>query len=188
MMQLEWSSRLRRIKAVAQAVPAMVLLLCGCATNRGTGDESGGDIYLATTNGCQCAVYSWTDPRHKVRFDVSAKYAIDGEFVTRVDLEIRNEGNETLKFTDGYFQIASRNVPFRYNKKMLPLSGTSMAPGEHQTFNLSGSAKPAAPNLWYLIAGEELTVTVTGIRAGSQTVDPLVVTFVPKNPKLRGPA
>jgi hypothetical protein len=175
----------KRLPLPAVACVALALLAAdGCSGLKGS-EESGGDIYLATTNNCNCSVYVWQDPHSRVRYEVKAKYAIADEFSTRIELGVRNEGNADVNLDDAYFRIDSRNVPFRYNNMMLPLSGgKTIGPRSEQTFDLVGTAKAQVPSLWHLVAGEQLTLTVTGLRIGGKQLDQFVVTFIPRNPKL----
>ena len=84
-----------------------------------------------------------------------------------------------------YVRIASRNIPYKMNNKSLPVGILSIPPNEEKLLVLNGEVESlSTEDPWRAIAGEELTVTLKGMKRGVRTVAPQVIRFVPHNPKL----
>ena len=160
------------------------LLLAGCATTKPAVTPSGVE-YRVTTDNCQCEQYSTKDPAMPVRYDFAAAYQIEEEFIARINITIHNDGKQTLNFTDAYVKVDSRNVPFQYNNRFVPLAADPLGPNEERTIPLVGRAAPKQPDPWLAVAGEEMVVTVKGMKYGSHTLAEQTVTFIPRNPKLQ---
>jgi hypothetical protein len=119
-----------------------------------------------------------------VRYEFAAAYEIGDEFVTRIALTVYDDGKAGLTFTDAYVRVSSRNVSFQYNDRFVPLATDPIAAQSSRTITLVGRAAPKGPDPWRAVAGEELVVTIRGIRYGAHTLGARSVTFVPRNPKL----
>ncbi len=158
------------------------LLLAGCAT---TAVTPRGIEYRVTTGNCQCEQYSAKDPKLPVRYDFAAAYDIEDEFVARINITVHNDGKQALTFTDAYVKVTSRNVPFQYNDRFVPLATGPIGPESERTIPLVGRAAARQTNPWLAVAGEEMVVTVKGVKYGSRTLAEQTVTFVPRNPKLQ---
>ncbi|HEX9005792.1 MAG TPA: hypothetical protein VF889_00765 [Bacteroidota bacterium] len=158
------------------------LLLAGCAT---TAVTPRGIEYRVTTGNCQCEQYAAKDPAMPVRYDFAAAYEIDEEFVARIRITIHNDGGQTLTFTDAYVKVDSRNVPFQYNDRFVPFTAEQIGPHEERTIPLVGRAPAKQPDPWLAVAGEEMVVTIKGVKYGSHSLAEQTVTFVPRNPKLQ---
>jgi len=164
-------------------LPAVLLgaFLAGCASSP---LAMRGDEYLITTQNCRCERYSVKDPAMPVHFDFTASYDIDEDFVTRIGHIVRNEGKDSVSFSNAYVQVASRNVPYQYNRRFVPLTSETVSPRDERTITLVGRAAPKTSDPWLAVAGEELVVTIKGISYGGRTLAQQAVTFVPRNPKL----
>jgi hypothetical protein len=155
------------------------LVLSGCGTLTGIYP------YRAVNNDCSCEHYQTTDLRAGIRYSFSAEYSVREGVKTRITVIIRNENADTLDLSLGYVKISSRNVPYRYNGRYLPLTLENIPPGEERTLTLSGvvqELKMSDP--WRAIAGEELSVMLKGMRIRGKTLSPQTVRFIPRNPKL----
>ncbi|MBM2846905.1 MAG: hypothetical protein HW407_2217 [Bacteroidetes bacterium] len=141
--------------------------------------------YRVMNDGCSCEVFRSTDETAGVVYSFSAVYSINGSMKTRISVSIQNDNPDTLDLSVAHVKISSRNVPYRYNSRFLPVMIHHVPPGEERTLTLEGEVEDLKqPDPWLQIAGEELTVTLKGMRInGVQTVTQ-VVRFVPHNPKL----
>ena len=171
----------RTIMRLTLPVITAGVLLAGCAP---TSLTPRGIAYRVTTGGCQCELFMVRDPSQPVRYEFAAAYEIDEEFVTRIILTFHDEGKASLTFTDAYARVASRNIPYQYNNRFVPLATDSVLPRSSRTVTLVGRAVLKTPDPWLAVAGEELTVTIRGIKYGARTLAEQSVTFVPRNPKL----
>ncbi len=169
---------------IALLAGLFALFMAGCATTK-TAVTPRGVEYRVTTDNCQCERYSTKDPAMPVRYDFAAAYDIEDEFVARINITIHNDGKQTLTFTDAYVKVASRNVSFQYNNRFVPLAADPIGPNEERTIPLVGRAAPKQPDPWLAVAGEEMAVTVKGVKYGSHSLAEQTVTFVPRNPKLQ---
>ena len=159
--------------------------MAGCASSpEAARAPSRGIAYRVTTDNCQCERYTMKDRSLPVQYEVAAAYEIEGEFITRINVTVFNRGTEMVDFTDAYARVTSRNVPFQYNKKFVPLTAEPVAPQGERTIELVGRAAPRTSDPWLAVAGEELVLTVKGIKYGSRTLAEQSVSFVPRNPKL----
>ena len=62
---------------------------------------------------------------------------------------------------------------------------TSNPPGDTRSIQFSGNDVTGV-NDWNKIAGEQLTITLRGIRLGTKELRQQSVTFVPENPMMKG--
>jgi hypothetical protein len=157
----------------------LTIVLSGCTT------FSGVYPYRAVTGDCACEEYQTTDARVGVQYAFSAEYSVREGVKTRITVVIRNNNRDTLDLSLGYVKVSSRNVPYRYNGRFLPLTIENIPPGQERTLTLSGvvlETKTADP--WHAIAGEELSIMLKGMRIRGKTLAPQTVHFIPTNPKL----
>lgn len=139
--------------------------------------------YRAVTDDCNCAEFRTGNAGSGVEFIFRARYKMDGGVVTTLDLEVRNTSADTVFFDHGTVRVSSKNIAYQYNDKFLPLGDLIVPPGDARGIQLTGKDINDA-NDWHKIAGERLTVTVRGIRAGEKTLKQQSVTFVPENPMI----
>jgi hypothetical protein len=142
--------------------------------------------YRVMNNNCACEHYVVADKQANIDYAFTATYFVDEGINTRIEVEIGNNTNDTLDLSLGTVKVASRNVPYRYNGKFLPITISSVAPGQHQTLTLVSEPVLVKTNdPWLRLAGEELIFTVKGLRIRGRELRAQVVRFVPQNPKLR---
>ena len=106
----------------------------------------------------------------------------DGVFTT-IDVEFTNRSSDTLTLGLGTVKVSSRNIPYQYNDKFLPLPPLTIAPHQTEMIQLTGKSLDTEEN-WHKIAGEQLTLTLQGLRLGSAILPVTTVVFIPENPKL----
>ena len=141
--------------------------------------------YLATNDDCSCEQYRITDEQSGIAYSFSASYSLHDIMNTRIVVSIQNSGADTLDLSLAYIKITSRNFPYQYNDKFLPVAVPDITPGDTRVLHLDGEVEMSGtPDSWVAIAGEELVVTLKGIQERGKQVPVQVVRFVPKNPKL----
>lgn len=141
--------------------------------------------YLATNDDCSCMLYRVADEHSGIGYSFSASYSLRDMMNTRITVSIQNNAPDTLDLSLAYIKIASRNIPYQYNDKFLPVAVPDVPPGGMRTLHLDGEVDMSGmPDPWIAIAGEELVVTLKGIQMHGKQVQAQVVHFVPKNPKL----
>jgi hypothetical protein len=140
--------------------------------------------YLVQNEECRCEEYTTSDRKYPVGYRFRASYRMEEGFITSISVRIENRGTDTLFLDPGSVMVASKNVDYQYNNKFIPLPDMVIPPGESQDLDLDGKEVTAAPS-WRKIAGEQLTLTLKGMRLGEKTLAKQVVTFVPENPMLR---
>ena len=119
-----------------------------------------------------------------VEYFFSADYSVDDRISTAIAIEIQNHSPDTLDLSLAYVKIDSRNVPYHYNGKFIPVNVHNIPPAGMQTLNLKGTSAEIDTDPWMKIAGEKLEVTLKGMRMHDKTLDTQTVQFVPRNPKL----
>ncbi len=140
--------------------------------------------YHAVTDQCDCAEYSVTDPAFRISYQMHARYKMDRGIQTEIEIRIENRAADTLFIDNAAAKVSSKNLAYDYNDKFLPLPIMVLPPGESNSFTLSGRDK-GEENDWHKIAGEQLTVTLKGLRNSSGEIPARSVAFVPENPMLR---
>jgi hypothetical protein len=156
------------------------VLIAGCASN------SGLIPYNVTTRNCLCERFETKDADVPVSYVFSAWYRVDEVITTQIVVDLINKSLDTLDLSLANIKVSSRNIPYTYNDKFIPIQIHHVLPGEKRTLTLNGeSIKREGSDPWLKIAGEELVVTLKGMRMRFRTLRSLVVTFVPQNPKLR---
>jgi hypothetical protein len=155
--------------------------LAGCASTREFYP------YRVTTGNCLCERFETRDSRFPVAYEFSASYRVDEVIATQIVVDMVNESQDTLDLSLAFVKVASRNISYVYNDKFLPIQIPYVLPGGRRRLTLVGEAvkREVVSDPWLKIAGEELVVTLKGMRLRERTLSPQVVTFVPFNPKLR---
>jgi len=141
--------------------------------------------YLVMDDGCSCEVFRSTDEKTGIVYSFSAVYSLNGSMKTRISVSIQNNNPDTLDLSLTHVKISSRNVPYRFNGRFIPITVPNVPPGEERILTLEGEVEDLKqPDPWLAIAGEELTVTLRGMRINAIQTATQVVRFVPYNPKL----
>jgi len=154
--------------------------IAGCATN------SGMIPYNVTTRNYSCERFEVKDADVPVSYVFSAWYRVDEAITTRIVVDIINQSQDTLDLSLANVKVSSRNVPYTYNDKFIPIQIHHVPPGEKRSLTFNGeSIKRSGDDPWLKIAGEEMVVTLKGMRMRRRTLKSVIVTFVPQNPKLR---
>ena len=155
-----------------------MLLISGCSALRSTYS------YRAITDDCRCEEFKLNDKQHKIDYRFRAHYKMDGGIVTTIEIEFINHSRDTLFFDLTVVKISSRNITYRYNDKFLPLPHSVILPSHADVVTMSGNDLTQQDD-WNKIAGEQLTVTLKGLRLGERVLSEQTVTFVPENPKMK---
>jgi uncharacterized protein YceK len=185
---------LMRAFTTSAVYPSIIitLLFAGCSsTVRNTISERAPGVetydYYAVTDDCNCKEYTGQIPGHDIDYSIRANYSIDTTLVTYIEIAFRNNTGEKLKLDPGVVKIVSRNIPYQYNDKFLPLPPLTIQPRSSDHFGLTGKDLHASKNEWNKIAGERLTIVFKGIRLGKKELPEQEVSFVPANPKIKKP-
>jgi len=155
----------------------LVVFFAGCGTSLYP--------YRVMNDDCSCEVFRVRDEKANVVYSFSAVYSVDGAMKTRITVSMQNNNTDTLDLSLAYVRLSSRNISYRYNGKFLALTIASIPPGKERALILEGEGeevKEADP--WRPVAGEELVLTLKGVRVHRKTIATQVVRFVPHNPKL----
>lgn len=142
--------------------------------------------YLAQNEGCRCEAYTVSDKKFPVRYTFRATYRMEGGFITSVRISVENRGRDTVFLDPGLVMVSSKNITYQYNNMFLPLPALVILPGDSEDLDLNGKEVTGSPT-WKKIAGEQLTLTLKGMRMGEDVLGTQVVTFIPENPMLREP-
>jgi hypothetical protein len=162
------------------------MVLGGCAS-RVAAPSRDAYPYHAMNNDCSCEHYVVSDARLPIQYEFSAVYSVEEGITTRIVIVIKNNAPDTLDTSLGLVRVASRNVPYQYNNKFVPLTIPSVPPHDEGTITLVGSSTGVSSrDPWLHVAGEEMVVTLKGLRVGRRQVSTQTVRFVPYNPKLAG--
>lgn len=181
--------------APAPIFPAIVLVTAILVTGCSTSNESRGTRfpappspettfgYLVQNEDCRCEEYSAADKKFPVRYTFKATYRMESGFITSVRISFKNHGRDTLFLDPGSVMVSSKNINYQFNNKFLPLPDIAVAPGGSDDLDLDGKEVTESPT-WKKIAGEQLTLTLKGMRLGENVLGTQVVTFVPENPMM----
>ena len=119
-----------------------------------------------------------------VRYEFSATYRVDTRITTEITVVVHNGSPDTLDMSSGAIRVASRNVRYRYNNRFVPVTITAVPPDDERTLTLVGSgAEGQSGDPWLPIAGEELVLTLKGLRLRARELASQTIQFVPSNPK-----
>jgi len=140
--------------------------------------------YLAQNENCRCEEYTAADKKFPVRYRFKATYRMESGFITRVRITFENGSRDTMFLNPGTVMVSSKNINYQYNNKFLPLPDLVVPPGHSEDLDLDGKEVTASPT-WKKIAGEQMTLTLKGMRLGDNMLGTQVVTFVPENPMLK---
>lgn len=175
----------RRLKANLLLIGAAVLpglVLGGCSSIF----TSSGDVYpyRATTGDCNCQHFTSVDPKEPIRYEFTATYRVDTVITTAITVVVHNGSPDTLDLSLGAVRVTSRNVRYRYNDRFVPIMIPAVPPHDQRTLTLVGSADGvASADPWLSIAGEQVVLTIKGLRLRSKELAAQTVQFVPSNPK-----
>ena len=139
--------------------------------------------YRAMNNNCSCEHFTTVDPKVPVRYEFSATYKVDKKITTEITVVVYNGSSDTLDMSLGAIRVASRNVQYRYNNKFVPVTIAAVPPHDERTLTLVGSpVGEGSANPWLPIAGEELVLTLKGLRLRAKELATQTIQFVPSNP------
>lgn len=142
--------------------------------------------YLIQNEDCRCREYSTSDRKFPVRYRFEASYRMEQGFITTIRVSFDNRSADTLFLDPGSLMVASKNIEYQYNNKFIPLPDLVVPPGDSEEINLDGKEVTSTPS-WRRIAGEQMTLTLKGMRLGEKILGTQAVTFVPENPLLKDP-
>ncbi len=140
--------------------------------------------YRIVNDNCNCFTYVFNDREHQILYEFSATYTLHDAMETTITLTVINNGREQLYFDHARVRVSSQNFPYRYNGKFIPFAPLVIPTRRSETVTLVGHAEIPKENEWHLIAGEQLTVTIKGIRWGEKEIPLDEIVFIPANPKL----
>jgi len=140
--------------------------------------------FLVTNRECNCSEYSITDKKNGITYKFTASYSLEDEMLTTITMTVRNGSSKVLSFDQARVKVSSKRFPYRYNDKFVPFTAIELRPGETRAITLVGRAEITARPGWHRIAGEEMTVTIRGVRLGDNELSLEELHFVPVNPKL----
>jgi len=139
--------------------------------------------YRITTDACNCETFTAQDPEYRVEYRFTASYTMNDGIATTVQIDLTNRSSDTLFLDQATAKVNSRNISYMYNNKFLPLPMLVIPPGGSNSVTLNGKDR-VDDNDWHKIAGEQMTVTLKGLREGAREIPPRDVTFIPENPMI----
>src|SRR5260221_4339908 len=125
--------------------------------------------YRIATDQCNCEDFHKTDRKHKVDFHFRAHYVMNHGIITTIGIKVVNRSRDPLLLDQGIVKISSRNVAYQYNDKFIPLPHLVIVPSASDTLALRGSDLSGEDD-WNKIAGEQLTLTLQGVRLGTHVL------------------
>ena len=114
-----------------------------------------------------------------------ARYTMEEGVVTHIEIELTNNNRDSLLLGRGSIRVKSNNIAYQYNDKFLPLPEMIIPPYQRDVVKLVGREVNGKED-WNKIAGEQLRITIKGIRAGERELAAQTAIFIPENPKVRG--
>ena len=159
-------------------VAVYMMVMAGCATYSST------YAYRALNDNCNCEEYQSRDKEQRITYRFRATYNMRRGISTTIEIEFTNNSRDTLFLDGGAAKISSRNISYQYNDKLVPLPEIFILPSRSDVVRMVGNDVSGTDD-WNKIAGEQLTLTLQGIRLGDHTIKSQRVTFIPENPKLR---
>lgn len=170
------------MKNAVVAAVILVIVLSGCSSVVKT-PTTDTYPYRAMNNNCSCERFTSADPKVPVRYEFSATYKVDKRITTEITVVVHNGTEDTLDMSLGAIKVASRNVQYRYNNKFVPVTIPAVPPHDERTLTLVGSETgEGSANPWLPIAGEEMILTLKGLRLRGRALATQTVQFVPLNP------
>lgn len=169
-------------KAAAAAI-LLGMFLSGCSSVFKSSSTTDTYPYRAMNNNCSCERYTTADPKVPVRYEFSATYKVDKRITTEITVVVHNGTADTLDMSLGAIRVASRNVQYRYNNKFVPVTIPSVPPHDERTLTLVGTATGDSMDPWLPIAGEQMVLTLKGLRFRGKELATQTIQFVPSNPK-----
>jgi hypothetical protein len=167
--------------AGAAVILAMVLGGCSSVVRSPSADAFS---YHAMNDNCSCERFTAVDPKIPVRYEFSATYKVDTTITTEITVIVHNGTADTLDMSLGAIRVSSRNVQYRYNNKFLPVTVAAVPPHDERTLTLVGSGKSeGSADPWLPIAGEQMVLTLKGLRLHGKELSAQTIQFVPSNPK-----
>jgi len=139
--------------------------------------------YLVANEECHCEQYVFRDTKNKIDVEFTARYKVSERIHTRIEMTFFNRSTDTLDLRLAHVNGKSKNVRYQYNGRPLPLPYVRVEPGDSYLVVLEGSDTETVEEPWHKIAGEKVTVELSLLVLGSRTLPPIIVTFVPVNPK-----
>jgi hypothetical protein len=137
--------------------------------------------YRVITADCNCQSYTAKDPDNKLEYRFEANYTMNNGVATNVLIDLTNRSRDTLFLDQATAKVFSKNISYMYNNKFIPLPMLVIPPGSSNSITLNGKDR-IDENDWHKIAGEQLTLTLKGLRIGTRELPLREVTFVPENP------
>lgn len=154
---------------------ALLPLLAACSSTH---------PYLVTTENCFCEEFTYRDERANFTVEVTARYEVRERVTSIVELTFRNMGRDTLDLRQAFVKGTAKNVRYQFNNRFQPLPYVAVPPGESYSMVMEGSDTEIVADPWHKIAGEHVTIELRGLMTGLRRVDPVVLTLIPRNPKL----
>ena len=167
-----------------------MLALAGCGSTRPAGSSpptpSARETYTyrAVNDNCNCEEYRTQDRDRGIGYKFRASYKMNHGIITTIEIEFINDSHDTLFLETGTARVSSRNIAYQYNNKHVPLPHLVVAPSRSETVKMEGSDISGKDD-WNKIAGEQIVLTLQGIRLSDRKVAAQHVTFVPENPMLK---
>ncbi len=146
--------------------------------------EPGMYFYRAINDGCNCQEYRLADRPGRIEYLFRARYRMEEGVVTDIEIELTNNGPDSLFFDRGAIKVSSQNISYQYNDRFLPLPAMTIPPYRSDIVKLVGREINGKPD-WNKIAGEQLRITIKGLHAGLRDLVSQTAIFVPDNPKVR---
>ena len=141
--------------------------------------------YHVSNENCSCEEYTFSEKEYNVSYQIRAEYRIDDAIITTIELEIFNNGKDTVLLDLGAVKISSRNIAYQYNDRFVPFPARKISPHRSDILIFEGHDNHPEENERLKIAGEQLTLTLKGIYAGTRRLSEHSITFIPYNPYLR---
>jgi hypothetical protein len=140
--------------------------------------------YLIVTDDCNCTHYRYLDRSSKVEYVLSGDYAVNARVASTIRITLRNLSKDTLSLKQGHIRGSSRNIRYENNGRYVPLPFVDILPGEEFQITLAGTDTETVAEPWFKIAGERVRLEIKGLLLKGKILNPMVVEFIPVNPKL----
>lgn len=161
------------------------VVLCLASACLCFGCSSGVYSYKVIDGGCDCETYIVRETSEEVEYSFRGTFTEGDGIVTSLDVRFTNKGKDTLFLDGGSVKISSRNITYQYNDKFLPLPPMIIPPGSTDHLLMDGTEVEVHAKGWERLAGERLSISLSGIRYGKKVLDDRTVTMVPENPAFK---